>query len=108
MPAHAFAAASSATTSRSWSSASAVTEMRLVVVGDRQRPPLVEVDVDEGLMCGHHQRLLGQLVRRELEGDARAADTRDTHVDIQLVVEACGREVLDVVRAHHEVAAALV
>ena len=35
-----------------------------------------------------------------------APDPRDADVDLELVVEARGREVLDVVGAHHELAAA--
>ena len=67
----------------------------------------MEVDVDERLVRGDHQRVVRDLVGGELEGDARSADPRDAGVDLELVVEAGGREVLDVVRAHDEVAPAL-
>ena len=53
------------------------------------------------------ERPLGHLERRELVGHARPPDVRDPDVDLELVVEAGRREVLDVVRAHHELAAGL-
>ena len=55
-------------------------------------------------MRRHHQRLVGYAIRLEGESDARPPDPRDARVDLDLVVEARRREVLDVVRAHDEVA----
>ncbi len=51
------------------------------------------------------ERVGRDLVGGELEGDAGASDPGDSHEDLDLVVEPRGREVLDVVRAHDEVAA---
>src|SRR5205085_11085447 len=67
-----------------------------VVVGDAERLTLLEVDVDEGLVGGDHERVVGHLVGGEFEGDARPADPRDACEDLDLVVEAGGCEVLDV------------
>src|SRR5438034_449601 len=39
---------------------------------------------------------------------ARVPDVRDSAVDLELVVEPGSRELLDVVRSHHELAAGLV
>ena len=68
--------------------------------------PLGEVDVDERLVRGDHEQLVGEAVGGEREGDARPPEPRDADVDLDLVVEDGRREVLDVVRPHHEVAAA--
>ena len=76
---------------------------RAVRVG-HGRPPLGEVDVDERLVRGDEQRVLGDLVGGEFEGNARRPDPRDPDVDLELVVEAGGGEVLDVVGPHDEVA----
>src|SRR5204862_7211742 len=53
---------------------------------------------------GHHQLVVRNPIGREREGDARASESRDTHEDLDLVIEYRGGEVLDVVRAHDEVA----
>ena len=70
-------------------------------------PARLEVDEDERLVRGDEQRRVGHLEGRELEGHARPPDARDPDVDLELVVEAGRREVLDVVRPHHELAARL-
>src|SRR3954462_82582 len=104
-------AASSETVCRSCSSASGVdivsleAENRLAEgVGNWTRLPLREVDVDERLVRGDHQQLVGKAIGGEGERDTRAPEPRDAHEDLNLVVEHRGREVLDLVRPHHEVA----
>ena len=61
-----------------------------------------EVDEDEGLLRGHHQHVVVVLVGGELVAHARAPDPRDADEDLDQVVEAGRREVLDRVRAHDE------
>src|SRR4051794_28770728 len=60
--------------------------------------PLLEIDVDERLVRRHHEHVVRLSMSGELERDARPPDPRDAAVDLELVVEPCGREVLDVVR----------
>src|SRR3954447_18867540 len=70
--------------------------------------PLLEIDVDERLVRRHHEHVVGLPIGGELERDTRPPDPRDAAVDLELVVEPRGREVLDIVRPHHEVAVAAV
>src|SRR5262245_38475776 len=99
--------ASSETVERSWSSASGDTERLAVLVRNRDRPACGAVDEDESLVRGDEERPVRDVESGELERDARAPDPRNSDVNLDLVIEACGREVLDVVGAHHELAAAV-
>ena len=57
-------------------------------------------------MCGDEEHVVRYPIGRELERDARATDPRDVCEDLDLVVEPRGREIFDIVGAHHELAAA--
>src|SRR5437763_14473991 len=66
------------------------------------RLPLGEVDVYEGLLCGHHQHVVRLSVGGELERHARATDPGDADEDLDLAVDDCRSDVLDAVRAPDE------
>src|SRR5213595_2873849 len=76
-----------------------------VLVRHRSRVPVGAVDVHERLVSRDHERAVGDPVGRELERHARSSDPRDADVDLELVIEPSGCEVLDVVRAHDELTA---
>src|SRR3989441_1435238 len=69
------------------------------------RPPLSQVEENERLRRGHRKRLALE-VGGELVGHARRADPLDAHVDLDRIVEACGRVVLDRHCAHDELSVA--
>ena len=55
-----------------------------VVVRHREGLALLEVDVDERLVRGDHQRVTRDLVRGELERDARPPDAGYASVDLEI------------------------
>src|SRR4051812_38256084 len=79
-------------------------DARAVVDGTPQRRPSGQVDVHERWVPSPHQRFAGPLDRGKFERDARPPDARDAREALDLVVKPRRREVLDVVRAHDELA----
>src|SRR5262245_1126108 len=64
---------------------------------------LVEGDADECRLRARHQRVVVRAVSGVVVGDARRADALDAAEDLEQVVEARRRDVLDGHRAHREV-----
>lgn len=60
------------------------------------------VDQHERLECGDHQDVVRDPVGGVLVRRARAADTPQTDEDLEQVVEACRREILDRRGTHDE------
>ena len=76
--------------------------------GTGTRPARLEVDQDERLLRGRHQHVgpvVVEPVGGVVVGDARRPDPLDADEDLEQVVEARRRVVLDVRRAHRELAA---
>ena len=74
-------------------------------LGDRRRTPRLEIDEDERLRRGDHQRVVREPERAEVVRDARPPEPLDADEALEEVVEPRGRVVLDVRGAHHELGA---
>ena len=72
------------------------------VLGHRHGPAGRDVDQHHRLGARDHQLVVREPVRRDVVGDARAADAADADEALEQVVEAGRREVLDVRGPHHE------
>jgi hypothetical protein len=69
---------------------------------DRDRPPLIHIDLHHRLAGGDEVLPGGGVVRLELPDHAAGAHPGDADEHVQQVVEPCRRVVLDVLRAHHQ------